>query len=373
MQYSIDSRTIKPGQYFIPVKGKHFHGQDFIKDAVNKGGILLDVDLHQYTKKYRKKLKAKVIAITGSCGKSTLKEMLLALFSPYFNTVATKANQNNEIGLPLSLLHADFQTDIIILELGIRKPGDMKFLTQICRPDIAIITHISLSHMAFFSSLKHYASEKAAIFQKPLHWQSTSRNAYICEQSKYFELLQKKALNSGFNCESYSGKDYQEAHLNLCYKLGRSFQLSDEQISTALKDVKPLPQRLTRIQLSRFTLIDDSYNANPDSVIYALKHIQRYPNRRLFVLGKMAELGQFEKEAYESIYEHLQEAALSIFITFGPPIPPPVSSIPHIHFETRKELHRFLACEIRHNDVVLVKGSRNMEMEKTIAYLKTYV
>ena len=125
MKVSIDSRTIEPGDYFIPVKGTHFDGRDFIPEVVEKGGNVLDVDLFSYAKKYRKRLSAKVIAVVGSAGKTTVKDMLYSVLSMSFNVVKTHENQNNEFGVPLTLLAADEETEFLIVEMGLRKKQDL--------------------------------------------------------------------------------------------------------------------------------------------------------------------------------------------------------------------------------------------------------
>eukprot|EP01047_Picozoa_sp_COSAG01_P000492 COSAG01_NODE_9_length_43729_cov_66.133463_29_plen_374_part_00 len=373
MDISIDSRKIKAGQYFIPVKGKNFNGADFIDDAVKKGGILLDVDLYKYSQQYRRKLKAKVIAISGSVGKSTLKEMLYATLSPYFKTIKTEGNQNNEIGVPLSLLRADYQSEIIILELGIRQAHDMPALVRLCRPHISILTNIHMAHMAFFNSIRQLALAKSRIFQAPLSWEVSPRHAYINRDSAYADLQEKKATQAKYTCHYFQGKQRRDAPINLCYMIGRQFNLSDQQIATGLSRFKPMAQRLKKEQLKRCILYDDSYNASPEGVIYASQQLRLHTGRKIIILGDMLELGDYTKKGYAHILPFLLENDIKLFISYGNIQPNFGDKLFTIHFSERAALHAFLEQEIRQEDIILVKGSRSMKMEETVSFLKQHV
>lgn len=373
MDISIDSRTIKPGQYFIPVKGKNFDGKDYIHQAIQKGGILLDVDLKKYAKTYRKKLKAQVIAITGSAGKTTLKEMLYTLLSPHFKVVKTKKNQNNDVGVPLTLLSADFQTEIIIVECGIRAKSDMTPLVQICRPNIAIITNIHLSHMQFYRSTKQLAHAKSNIFTKPLKHETAPRFAFINKQSLHADIQIKKAYESSYNVQTFSGISSKKRNLDLCYKIGNHFGLSDQIISQELLNFRTPNQRFQKIIKGNLTIIDDSYNANPGSVLYALEQIQYLENRKILILGDMLELGKFINKAYQQITNALLNLTDCLFISFGninPLVPP---SLQHLHFSCKKELHQYLNAEIKPHDVIVIKGSHDLAMHETVSFIKNNV
>ena len=189
MKVSIDSRHVEPGDYFIPVKGPNFDGRNFIQDALDKGARLLDVDLWSYAKKYRKKLTSAVIAVTGSPGKTTVKELLSSLLSQRFDAVKTHHNEDNDIGVPLTIIKADALTEILIVEMGIRHAGEMAKLAQLVRPTHVITTGIGLSHIALLGSQKGIAHEKSEIFRPALRWESSSRNAYLNFNSPFYTLL----------------------------------------------------------------------------------------------------------------------------------------------------------------------------------------
>ena len=176
---SIDTRTLKQGDIFIPVKGQKYDGRQFINEALKKGATVLDVNLENYAKKYRKMLKCPVIAITGSAGKTTIKDMLTAIFKSKLEVVSTYENQNNEIGAPLTLVQADDRTEMVLIECGMRKKGDLKRLARTICPTHVIFTNIGLSHRQYFNSQKEIALGKAALLQKPLKWQHQKRSACV--------------------------------------------------------------------------------------------------------------------------------------------------------------------------------------------------
>jgi UDP-N-acetylmuramyl pentapeptide synthase len=144
----------------------------FIEDVIKKGGKVLNVDLFEYAKSYRKKLNCKVIAITGSAGKTTAKDMISSVLSQHYSVTKTHENQNNEFGVPLTLLSADAKTDFLVVEMGMRKKGDIAFLTKIVQPDVVIITNIGLTHIEFFKNQRQLCLGKAEIFRNALAWQT---------------------------------------------------------------------------------------------------------------------------------------------------------------------------------------------------------
>ena len=165
MSYSIDSRSIQAGDWFIPVKGPRFDGHDYIADVLSKGARVLDVDLTTYATDFRKKtLKAIVIGITGSAGKTTVKDLIAAVLSTQFKVAKTAENQNNEIGVPLTLLNTPDDADFVVVEMGMRGRGQIKHLTQIAKPDWVLISSIGSTHIELLKTKRNIALAKAEIF-----------------------------------------------------------------------------------------------------------------------------------------------------------------------------------------------------------------
>lgn len=370
MKVSIDSRTIQPGDYFIPVQGKQYDGRLFIKDALEKGGRLLDVNIHDYTKKYRKKLKCHIIAITGSAGKTTTKDLLYSILSKRYNVVKTHENQNNEYGVPLTILSADETTDILIVEMGMRKKGDISFLTKLVRPTHVVITSIGLAHSEFFKNQRGIAQAKGEIFISPLSWETSSRTAFINFSTPHHDLLTKKARHAGYGVIGFSGKSYVDATLQICYDIGHHFSLSDDEIREGISSFQSSAHRLKRLPYKGATLIDDTYNSNPDGVAYALEHLKKQSGRKLFIFGDMLELGAFSKEAHQRVIDQAIDAGVDVVFTYGS-LSKNVKSeeLSLTHFLDKKPLIKMIKAEIKPGDTVLVKGSRSLQMETIIEEL----
>ncbi len=375
MKISIDTRTLQPGDIYIPIKGGRFDGHAFIDEAMRKGARkVLDVDIAKYAKKYRQKLSCKVIAVTGSAGKTTVKDLLYYMLSERFKVSRTEGNLNNEIGVPLSLLSADDDTDILILELAMRNKGEIAYLTRIARPTHVVITGIGLTHIANFKTQSEIARAKGEIFQSPLKWEDAPRNAYINYRSPYSEWLINRAGGKGYKVFPYDGETRQDQNLNVCYRLGREFGLTEAEIQRGLSRYQPSNHRLVITKHSDITLIDDTYNANPDGMTYALQYLSRFSGRKIAVLGDMLELGKFSKKAHEKIVDAAIEAGVDLLFTFGEETRTMKSNrIPISHFNTKSSLRSALKDEIQSGDVILIKGSRGMKMEEEVEWIKTHV
>ena len=373
MRVSIDSRTVEPGDYFIPVKGPNFDGRDFIEMALSKGARLLDVDLTTFAKSYRKKLKCAVIGVTGSAGKTTVKDMLRSILSQKLTVVSTKENQNNEIGVPLTLLSADDDTDVLIVEMAMRTKGDMAHLTRLVRPTHVVMTGIGLTHAAQFKSAKDIARAKGEIFQKALGWESEQRSAYINYSSRFPDFLSKLAEKKGYKVFPFEGQDLPDQNIQLCYLIGRHFGLENEDIQRGLAEYIPSLHRLITVPHSALTILDDTYNSNPDGVVYALQTLKRYSGRKIAVLADMLELGEFSKDEHAALVDPILDAGVDVVMTLGDESKAIQSDkLSIMHFDSKEELHKMLAMELKQGDTVLVKGSRGMKMEGTVEFIRQH-
>tara|TARA_A100001015_G_scaffold18638_1_gene21608 strand:- start:12923 stop:14050 length:1128 start_codon:yes stop_codon:yes gene_type:complete len=372
MTYSIDSRTIQPGDTFIPVKGPNFDGHDFIDDVIKKGGKVLDVDLFEYAKKYRKKLKCKVIAITGSSGKTTVKDMLAAILGQKFKVTKTHENQNNEFGVPLTLLSADANTEYLIVEMGMRKKGDISFLTKIVQPDIVVVTNIGLTHIEFFTSQRQLCLGKAEIFRKAQKWQEQKRVSFINFNTPYHNLLVTKAEKNGYIALPFKGEDKLSENINLCYAVGQHLGLDAATINNGIETVETSSKRLKVLRTSTIRIIDDSYNSNPAGLEYAFTYLKKFKGRKIVVLGAMLELGKYSKKEHQKVEQLALNHDIDLCITLGEEFKVLNSKkLSIIHFESKKALHEYLKVECKFGDVILVKGSRGLKMEETVEFLRT--
>jgi len=370
---SIDSRTLEPGDIFIPVKGPNNDGHDFIPEALQKGAQILDVDIPTHAKRYRKKLRCHVIGITGSAGKTTTKDLLYSVLSQRYTVVKTLENQNNELGAPLTVLRADDSTDILIVEMGMRGLGEIHHMAQIVRPTHAIITNIGMTHIERLETQKNIALAKAEIFVSLLPWEKPLRHAFLNYKSPYYDLLLKKAKSKKFQILPFGGEDRPEQNISLCFTVGRHFGLSDDEIHRGITKYQGSAHRMVRHNLQGAMLLDDSYNANPDGVAYALESLKRHPGRKIFVLGDMRELGTHSRDAHDAIIPQAVDAGISAMFCIGDETAHMDSDLlPITHFATKDALNLALKDEIKTGDVILIKGSRGMKLDETVQYLCTH-
>lgn len=372
MKISIDSRTIQKGDIFIPVKGPNFDGHDFIEDVIKKGGKVLNVDLFEYAKSYRKKLNCKVIAITGSAGKTTAKDMISSVLSQRYSVTKTHENQNNEFGVPLTLLSADAKTDFLVVEMGMRKKGDIAFLTKIVQPDVVIITNIGLTHIEFFKNQRQLCLGKAEIFRKALAWQTKKRSCFINFNTPYHDVLVQKATKTGYSIFPFKGEDKLAENINLCYTVAKHFDMDEKAINNGIKAFQTSSNRLKLMSTRVIELIDDSYNSNPAAVDYALSYLKKFKGRKIAVLGSMLELGIFSKKEHQNVKDVAIQHQVDLLLTIGEEFKGLSSKdLAILHFEDKQSLHTYLKLECKQGDIVLVKGSRGLKMEETVEFLQS--
>ena len=371
MRVSIDSRTIQPGDYFIPVKGPRFDGRDFIAEVIQKGGHVLDVDLFDYAKKYRKKLTCKVVVIVGSAGKTTVKDMLAGVLSSHYKVTKTLQNQNNEYGVPLTVLAADDSTDILLVEMGLRKKGDLLFLTRLVQPDMVVFTGVGKSHIEFFKSQRQLALAKADVFQAALTWQKgVDRQCFLNGNSDFVELVQTKAIKAGYQPLIYTGDDKVSENINACFSVGGYFGLSQANIEQGVQRFKGSDHRMVTIKKGAITLLDDTYNSNPSGLLYAFQYFRRFEGRKIAVLGDMLELGRYSEQEHKNIKQWGIDNDIELFFLYGTAMRAVDRTQGDVlHYEDLDQLNDHLLAELKPGDVVLIKGSRGLKMERTVAFL----
>lgn len=373
MKVSIDTRTIQPGDYFIPIQGPHFDGRAFIPEALKKGAHILDVDLTRYATQYRKKLHCPVIAITGSAGKTTAKDLISSVLGQLFTVVKTLENQNNEVGVPLTLLRADYETEAVVTELGMRHRGEIGHLASIVRPTHVVITNIGKSHIELLKTQRNIALAKGEIFKPALKWETQPRYAFLNYESPYYDLLVKKAQKAGYHSLPFGGQDKPEQNMQLAYAVGHHFGLHDEQIRLGISAYQGSAHRLKQKQINHITLIDDTYNANPDGVAYALQFLRRFEGRKWLILGDMLELGEHSETEHQQVVAQALDAGVSLLFTLGHQTAKITSPhLAHEAFLDKEGLHARLLPELKAGDVVLVKGSRGMKMEETVQFIEDH-
>ncbi len=349
---SIDTRTIQPGDIFIPVG----NGIDFCDDAIRKGATVLDVDLTEYAIEHRRKFTGTVIGITGSFGKTTLKDTLSAVLSP-FKVSSTEKNFNNELGVPLTIANANLDANYWVIEMGIRKPGDMSHLANIVQADIAVLSGFGYSHMEFYSHEIDLLKEKLSIITP--NTKSIFIPSNIHCKSDIYSICGKTPV---IEC---SVPTLIETNRSICRSIAEHFNLAPSIVDHQLLHIQQSPHRLNQSILSNGTvLIDDTYNSNPISIKFAIETIQTFfSNQRILaVLGDMAELGSesdfIHKQTLDWVRSKLNSDAI---ITYGSKF-----TTSQLNTTSHDALISTIEPLIDTFDVILIKGSRVNQLDQIL-------
>ncbi len=416
-----DSRVIKRNQIFLPIKGEKFDGHDYINKILNKKNmsifsfcengkvnkinkkfkdnlIIVENTLEAYHKLanyYRKKINPKVIAITGSSGKTTTKDLLASVLSSKFKVHKTEANFNNEIGMPKTILEMPEGTEVLILELAMRGKGEIEFLSKTAEPDIAVITNVGSAHIGRLGStgaiikakseiLKHLKKGGLAVLHNDKKLLREVKKAWkgkiaLFGLGQASNISFKKGRTSFITSikKLHNEKYYISAMGNIyvlnsliAILIGKSLGLRKHEIQKGLSTFKIPIGRGRLIQISKdIFFVDETYNANPDSVKAAVSNlIQCWAGRykKILVLGELAELGKHKKKLLKDLSQWLKKQELSSVITVGKELKlffnaPNIKNTSNID-ECRAILKKLLVPR----SVTLVKGSRIAGLEKLI-------
>lgn len=427
---SIDSRTIKSNSIYFALKGEKLDGHSFINDAVNKGAkaVFLNQDRADEFKKlkctviavkntttafgalahiWRKKISAKVIGITGSNGKTTTKDTCATILAEKFNVVSTYSNNNNHIGVPLTIFDANENTEALVLELGTNHFGEIEYASAIAKPDYSIVTNIGASHLEFLIDLDGVTREKEPIY---FHTQENNGLCLINNDDPYLKPFKHKFKNhltygfkskvdvkgviEGFDKEGRTklniqydekelklvlpiyGKSNAEnilASVSLAYSMG----MTNAEIKSGVNNIKAVKQRLNVRKYQSTMLIDDTYNANPESMTAAfdlLKTITLHKTK-IAVIGDMFELGKDEKIIHASLSKSIKKNKINRVFMVGNLMKSLAEKLKEekIHsnyFSSREELKEVLSGWDFSDSVVLVKGSRGMKMEEFVKVIE---
>ena len=430
--FSIDSRTIEDEDVFFCIKGKNYDGHDFIKDSLKKASCIItskdikNINLNeksyikvndtlqalQKTSEYvRNKSAAKFIAITGSNGKTTVKEMLAHVLSDYKITY-TKGNLNNHIGVPLTLLSMNQDEDFVIVEIGSNNIGEIEPLSKIVNPDVAAVTNIGYAHIEGFKTLKNTAKEKYSIFKNIKKngfaiinndykykenikrtnkiYFGYSENIYIKIYKviknifyKTFFLTISKSKKNHFNIKYKSINEIVKLNLNgdhnflnaaCAASISISLGISIEKIKEKIETFEAVSSRLKLFKLDKnINLIDDCYNANPSSFKAAISFLSTSDQKKLVLMGDMIELGNNTEIFHAEIGKYAKNMGINKFLSIGKfsKYASDVFGINGHHFEDAESLKSYLNNNIEPYTCILIKGSRPSKLEEYVEFLKT--
>ncbi|MGB8341114.1 MAG: UDP-N-acetylmuramoyl-tripeptide--D-alanyl-D-alanine ligase [Chthoniobacterales bacterium] len=421
---STDSRTTRPGDLFVALAGENFDGHKFVNDAFVHGAVGAVVEpkwsgktppdfallrvadtllaYQQIAAHYRRSLGLKVVAITGSNGKTSTKDFTASVLARRFRVTKTEGNFNNHVGLPRTILEATAEDEIGVWEIGMNHPGEIGRLAQLAQPDVAIITNIGVAHIEFLGSRAAIAQEKGDLaaslgtngtlilnssddFARTIAQRTSGRVVFAGIDQGELQAREIVQTASGAEFSILEGAHHCHAVLPvpglhmvqnalLAIAAGRVFGLSLEECAAGLAAAPLAKARLQIKMIHGVQFIDDSYNANPDSAKAALRTLAELDTegQRIAVLGEMAELGREAKKGHQEVGEAAASLGINRLITLGQgsaeiAAGAEAAGLTNIAVVPSAEAAADLLCETaRPGDLVLVKGSRSARTERVL-------
>ncbi len=412
---STDTRKLEKNDVYLPLRGENFDGHNFIDKAVETGAlgyftqdkfkinqnanfvIYVPNSLIAYlelAKYLRNKINPKVIAITGSCGKTTTKEMLYSVFSTQFKTHKTYLNHNNEIGLCETMFLMPKDTEVLILEMGMRNLGEIELLSTYSNPDIGIISNVGSAHVERLGTLKNIAIAKCEIAKNlkkdglfiGVDCPQIKENLEYSGKKIYTNIADAKNIDIAIDLTKFDYKnesyeisqtgEYNISNAMLVIEAALSLGVKTENIKKGLLSYKPIEKRWEKTQINSWTLINDSYNANPESMLAVLKtFLSVYKSPITVVLGDMLELGKDEIMYHKQIGEFLSKYADVKLLTVGTLSQhiAKSSTLKSVHFENNEQCAKYIVENTQENSTILLKASRSMKFEQIIEKIKEMV
>lgn len=405
---STDTRTIHAGDLYLPLKGESFDGEKFIPQALAKGAVgafctgengnlqvkdtleayLALANFRRNTKNFT------VVAITGSSGKTTTKELVAATLSEKFKTFKTPLNHNNEIGLCQTIFEAPDETEVLVLEMGMRGLGEIEILSKCAEPDIAIISNVGTAHIGRLGSRENIAKAKCEIIKYErgnifiAHDDELIRNTVNFNGEKIYysisdvKILEKSAHHSKFEYqgnvfELNVGGDYNIENALAAINTGLKLKMEISEIQAGLKKYAPIEKRWESTEAGGFKFINDSYNANPESMRAFVDTIFELYNNYNLILGDMGELGEQEIEYHKELGRYINSKkninTQSCIISLGnlsKNITDEINVCKTAHFENLDDVIAFINSNLPKNSTIFLKASRSMKFEKIIEKMK---
>ena len=429
IRVSTDSRTTKVGDCFFAIPGENFDGHDYVSDAFAKGAVcavvskdiddeesagkcLLKVEdtikaLGELAREYRRRAGYKVVAITGSAGKTTTRQILFHVLSKRFGVHQSPKSFNNQIGVPLTLLGAGSDDQIVIAELGSNHPGEISYLTRIAEPDIAVVTNVHPAHLEGFGDLQTIIQEKSSISEG-------LRPGGVFIINADFDRLVDACRAKGLSFTTFGksdGCDYRAGNIRpdglagrftidgveiylplagpgnvenalaawaVCSQLG----LNIRDFAEALRTLPPVSMRAEVQNIGTLTVLNDCYNANPASMRNAIDILaqidQTGQRRRVFICGDMAELGRHAEQLHAELGKYIIQANVQLLLTVGKLAETTATSVRASSgdnmqtkcYEDAVSINNNLHKYIKDYDIILIKGSRVAKLETVVEKIK---
>ena len=417
---SIDSRKTDRNSLFIPIIGDKFDGHDFIDEVYNKGCrnflcgknhsiesdanvVVVDdtrLALGNIARYYREKFSIPFIGVTGSVGKTSTKDIIYSVLKNKYDTLKNEGNLNNDIGVPKTIFNLTKETDIAVIEMGMDKKGEMDYLTNIVKPDIAVITNIGQSH------IMNFKDGKDGIFKAKMEITNGLKENGILivnGDDTYLKKIKGKEANYqlityGFNNDNniyvkdyeinesfsvftciYNEKEYKFklasiakhniANALIAIVIALKFNLTEDEIQNGLLNLDFSKNRLDIFDTNKYKIINDTYNASYDSIMSAIEVLNSFSNRKVAILGDILELGDYSEKIHREIGKKLK---CDLLITIGNESKyiNEETDIKNYHFDIKEDFYKEANDILKEKDTILLKGSRGLALDEIVEYLK---
>jgi len=412
---SIDTRKIEKDSLFFAIKGENFDANTFAASALDLGALYVVIDnaayfidertilvensletLQELAKFHRAYLKLPIVALTGSNGKTTTKELINVVLSKKYKTKATVGNLNNHIGVPLTLLSFTKETEVGIVEMGANHKKEIEFLCEIAQPDYGYITNFGKAHLEGFGGVEGVIAGKSEMYQ---YLAKNDKEVFVnledpiqIEKSKDIKSftfgLHKEDANiniksikanpfvvvdyENFTVESHLIGLYNANNINAAVAIGNYFKVENEAVKEAIENYIPENNRSQLLKKGSNEIILDAYNANPSSMAVAITNFLQLENQnKVMILGDMFELGVESQQEHQLIVDSLANQEIATCYLIGKSFYENQVSRENIKFfETFDAFAAFLKTTIFDHNTILIKGSRGMALERTLEYIK---
>ncbi len=428
---STDSRSLREGEVFFAIRGENFDGHKFLAEAFERGCEIAVVEssasidpvktmpllivrntvhaLGEFARLYRMKFGIPVLAIAGSNGKTTTKEMVTRVLGTKYNVLSTESNLNNHIGVPQTLFKLETKHQVAVIEIGTNHPGEIAYLCNMLQPTHGLVTNVGHEHLEFFKNLAGVAKEETFLFKNLASRKGSVAFVNLDDKhvvAKAKSLKTKVTYGFGTRVASVRGKILTvdergcvqfsfgaksaktETKIRLpipgkhnalnalsAAAVGLAFKVPAGKIKSALESFRPVGKRMEVLDFGGVTVYNDTYNANSDSTLEALRVLAaaQVAGKRIAVLADMKELGESSFQEHTRVGKSLSSLPVEYLLTFG-------EQARHIHdaaavkfkfhYEQKNMLAEYLAELVGPGDAVLVKGSRSMKMEDIVTFLQ---
>ena len=402
----IDSRALTKGQYFFALRTEKRDGHDFVKDALNKGAAFVIIDnsefkidercilvrntlqtLHDLARKHRENLaNLKVIAIAGSNGKTTTKELVTAVLSTQYKTFSTMGNLNNHLGVPLTILNISKSHEIAVIEMGANHLNEHNQLCEIAQPTYGLVTNCGKDHLEGYGSQTAVISSNLEVYKyikqinghvfvnendkhltRALNKMKSSFYGNITQMKQQYPMIKLSGsidnINIDINTQLYGS--FQKLNVEAAIHIGVYFKVSLSKIKQAIENYIPQNNRSQIIRWQENTVLLDAYNANPSSVQEMIDYFLNYPAKhKIIILGAMLELGDASESEHLAVLNQLKDHNINHIILVGTEFKAVSEAYDVQYFSDYSEVKRYLESLKLSDHLILVKGSRRFTLEK---------